>query len=232
MKQFRTLFPLSIAFSLIYLASGPGPSDRMAGFKVGSILLLALAGFRVDKLLGTALALCSVGDLLLGVRRLGSLGAEKLFLPGLGAFLAAHVIYIAMFRRYKGVDGWKPGPLRIVGIAVIPIVLGLVLGVLRHSLGSLLIPVAAYALVLAVMAISAMLADLGNPLAAIGVLFFVTSDALLAICNFHGQFQAGSPLIWITYYIAQALIVLGIERWRGRIFCPPSNTTSGIEQAE
>jgi len=232
MKQFRTLFPLSVAFSLIYLASGPWPSDRMAGFKVGSILLLALAGFRVDKLLGTALAICSVGDLLLGARRLGSLDAEKLFLPGLGSFLAAHVIYIAMFRRYKGLDGWKPGPLRIVGIAVIPIVLGLVLGVLRHSLGSLLIPVAAYALVLAVMAISAMLADLGNPLAAIGALFFVTSDALLAISKFHGRFQAGSPLIWITYYIAQVLIVFGIERWRGRIFCPPANTTSGTEQAE
>jgi uncharacterized membrane protein YhhN len=180
----------------------------MAGFKVGSILLLALAGLRVDKLLGTALAICSVGNLLLGVRRLGSLDAEKLFLPGLGSFLAAHVIYTAMFRRYKGLDGWKPGPLRIVGIAVIPIVLGLAL------------------------AISAMLADLGNPLAAIGALFFVTSDALLAISKFQGRFQAGSPLIRITYYIAQALIVLGIEPWGGRIFCPPTNTTSGIEQGE
>jgi uncharacterized membrane protein YhhN len=133
MKFLRTLLPLSIAFSLIYLASGPGLSDRMGGFKVGSILLLALAGFRVDKLLGTTLTICSLGDLLLGVRRLGSLDADKLFLLGLGAFLIAHLVFIAMFRKYR-LPGWKPDPLRIVRIGAIVMALGVVLVTPENSL--------------------------------------------------------------------------------------------------
>jgi len=55
--------------------------------------------------------------------------------------------------------------------------------------------VVGYALVLAGMGISAMLADLGNPLAAIGALFFVASDAMLAISKFHAPFPCKEPLI-------------------------------------
>ena len=49
-----------------------------------------------------------------------------------------------------------------------------------------------YALVLAGMAISALLAELGNPLAAIGAMCFVASDAMLAIGKFSGPFRATS----------------------------------------
>ena len=73
-------------------------------------------------------------------------------------------------------------------------------------------PVIVYALVLAVMASSALLAELGNPLAAIGALLFVASDAMLAIAKFRGPFAGHDPLIWITYYLAQALIFLAVER--------------------
>jgi uncharacterized membrane protein YhhN len=229
MKLLRTLLPLSIAFSLIYLASGPGVSDRMGGFKVGSILLLAFAGFHVDKLLGTALTICSLGDFLLGVRRLGSLDAAKLFLFGLGAFLVAHLVYIAMFRRYR-LPGWKPHPLRILGIGAIVMALGAVLVTLQHSLGPLFIPVVAYAMVLAGMATSAMMADLGNPLAAVGSLFFVASDAMLAISKFRTPFPGYGPLIWITYYLAQVLIFLGVEGRHRREACPSADTASKIER--
>jgi uncharacterized membrane protein YhhN len=81
---------------------------------------------------------------------------------------------------------------------------------LRDSLGPLLIPVVVYALVLAAMAISALLADLGNPLAAIGALSFVASDAMLAIGKFDGAFPGHGPLIWVTYYLAQLFIFLGV----------------------
>ena len=85
-------------------------------------------------------------------------------------------------------------------------------GKLAASLGPLLVPVIVYALVLAVMASSALLAELGNPLAAIGALLFVASDAMLAIAKFRGPFAGHDPLIWITYYLAQALIFLAVER--------------------
>ncbi len=213
MKTSKVLLALSIAASLAYLLASPvAPSDWPVVFKVASILLLAALGFRVNVLLGTALAIGALGDLLLGVWRLGSLDGELLFLLGLGSFLIGHLVYIAMFRKYRVQDWRKPGPLRISGIAMIVIALGLVLGVLRNSLGPLLIPVVAYALVLAGMAISAMLAELGTPLAAIGALFFVASDAMLAISKFHGPFPGEGPLIWITYYLAQLLIFLGVAR--------------------
>ena len=226
MKISRRLLAVSVAASLTFLVAGSlAVSDWPVIFKVGSILLLAVLGFRVNALLGTALAICALGDLLLGVRRLGSLDVEQLFLFGLGTFLIAHLVYIAMFRTYRGSRDSRAqrrkSPLkqtrlewgtRALGIASIVIALGSVLGVLRNSLGPLLVPVVAYALVLAGMAISAMLAELGNPLAAIGALSFVASDAMLAISKFRGPFPGKEPLIWITYYLAQLLIFLGVAR--------------------
>ena len=207
-----------------------------------SILLLAVLGFRVDALLGGALAICALGDFLLGVRMLGSLDAEALFLLGLGSFLVGHLTYIAMFRKYRisSISPAQPNPpfkqhrlewstWRTLGILVVLIALGSVLGVLRNSLGPLLVPVVVYALVLCAMGISAMLADLGTPLAAVGALSFIASDAMLAISKFRGPFPGHEPLIWITYYAAQLLILLGVERHRQRA-CPPANRHSGIEQ--
>lgn len=193
-------------------------------FKVASIGPLALLGFRVNKLLGAALSFGAIGDFLLGVHRIGSLGVEQLFLFGLGAFLVGHLVYIAMFRRYRvnanSLTQQKP-PLKqyklewgaqILGIAAVLAALGGVLVVLHNALGALLVPVVVYALVLPAMAISALLADLGNPLAAIGGLCFVASDAMLAIAKFSMPFTGHEPLIWIAYYLAQLLIFLGVAR--------------------
>ena len=71
---------------------------------------------------------------------------------------------------------WKPSPARVWGVLAIPVALGSVLGLLQQSLGSVLIPVVVYSLVLSCMGISAMLADLGNPLAGFGALLFIASD--------------------------------------------------------
>ena len=141
--------------------------------------------------------------------------AESLFLLGLGSFLVAHSVYIAMFGKYRTRDWRKLGPSRTLGVMAILIALGSVLGALRHSLGPLLIAVVAYALALCGMGISAMLAELGNPLAAIGALLFVASDATLAISKFRGPFPGHEPLIWTTYYLAQLFIFLGVARRHG-----------------
>lgn len=214
MVVFRALLPLSVAFSLIFLLSAPVAVDRWPFFKVGSILLLAILGFRVSAMLGTALSLGAMGDFFLGVRQLGGLDAEKLFLFGLASFLLGHLVYIAMFRKYRGTSGWKTGWARWLGVLVVVIVLGAVLGALRNSRGPLLIPVVVYALVLAAMAISAQFTELGNSLAALGALCFVASDAMLAIGKFRGPFSGQEPLIWITYYLAQLLIFVGVARSR------------------
>jgi len=211
------LFAVSAAASLTFLLARPlTAGDWPVIFKVLSILLLAVLGFRVDGLLGCALALSSLGDFFLGVRRLGSLDGESLFLLGLGSFLIAHLVYIALFRKDQALVWWKPSPARAWGVLAILVALGSVLGTLQQSLGSMLIPVVVYSLVLTWMGISAMLADLRTPLAGFGALLFIASDAMIAINKFHGPFPGNDQLIWIIYYSAQFLILRGVERRHGR----------------
>ena len=217
MRRSKLLIAVSIAASLTYLLSRPLAADNWpAVCAVLSTLLLAVLGFRVDHLLGCALAFSCLGDFLLVILQLGSLNADSLFLFGLGSFLLAHLAYIAMFRRYRLPVRWKLGPWRLLGVLTIVVLLGSMLGILRHSLGPLFIPVVVYALILSGMGISAMLADLGKPLAAIGALLFISSDAMLAIGKFHRAFTGSGPLIWITYYLAQLFILLGVVHQRDR----------------
>ena len=181
MRTSGLLFAVSAAASLTFLLARPlTAGDWPVIFKVLSILLLAVLGFRVDGLLGGGLALSSLGDFLLGIRRLGSLDGESLFLLGLGSFLIAHLIYIALFRKYPALVWWKPSP-RVWVVLAILLAIGSVLGILQRSLGSMLIPVVVYSLVLSCMGISEMLADLGTPLAGFGALLFIASDAMIAI---------------------------------------------------
>ena len=110
MKSVWFLLLLSAAASVIFLFAGSvATGEWPVLFKVASIVLLAILGFRVNVLLGSALTFGALGDLLLGVRQLGSLDAEKLFLFGLAAFLLGHLVYIAMFRKYRATSGWKTG---------------------------------------------------------------------------------------------------------------------------
>jgi len=221
MKSSMLLVAVSAGASFAFLLARPlTAGDWPVVLKVLSILLLAVVGGRIDRLLGGALALSSLGDFLLGVRRLGMLDAKSLFLFGLASFLVAHLVYIVMFRKYRALVSWKPGPARAGGVAIILITVAALLGILWQSLGAMLIPVVVYALVLAAMGISAMLADLGSPLAAIGALSF-SSDAMLAVNKFRQPFPRSEPLIWITYYLAQFLIVRGVEGHRRLVHRTP-----------
>ena len=222
MKSSMLLVAVSAGASFAFLLARPlTAGDWPVVLKVLSILLLAVVGGRIDRLLGGALALSSLGDFLLGVRRFGMLDAKSLFLFGLASFLVAHLVYIVMFRKYRALVSWKPGPARAGGVAIILITVAALLGILWQSLGAMLIPVVVYALVLSTMGISAMLADLGSPLAAIGALLFISSDAMLAVNKFRQPLPCSEPLIWITYYLAQFLIVRGVEGHRRLVHRTP-----------
>jgi uncharacterized membrane protein YhhN len=202
MKTSGLLFAVSAAASLTFLLARPlTPGDWPVIFKVLSIFLLVVLGLRVEGLLGAALALSSVGDFLLGIRRIGNLDGESLFLLGLVSFLIAHLVYIALFRKYRGPIWWKPNWARVCGLLAILVVLGSVLGVLHRSLGS------------------------GTPLAGFGALLFIASDAMIAISKFRGSFLGSEQLIWITYYSAQLLILRGVQRRHsGNLSIPQSQS--------
>lgn len=128
------------------------------------------------------------------------------FIQGLASFLIAHVFYIALFKQ--GV-AWFPSK----AILAASLVYGATIyAYLLPNLGAgLHIPVAAYIFFIALMGAQAIgravaLKTRSSHWVAIGAVFFMVSDSLLAINKFVSPIPL-SPL-WIlgTYFIAQLLI--------------------------
>jgi alkylglycerol monooxygenase len=164
-----------------------------------------------------ALAASLAGDVLLML-------APRFFVPGLVAFLLAHLAYIRLFSL--GV-GFMPrrAPLALtagVGVAMYAFLWwgGLPAG--------LRLPVGIYVLVIACMAAQALgrAAELKNRPAvavAVGACLFMLSDSLLATNRFVWPLPLASLWVLASYYAAQILIVCQVEpaaapqgsiRWR------------------
>jgi len=132
------------------------------------------------------------------------------FIGGLASFMVAHLCYIGYYFKcgaslshaFKNHAGWCLLALAYsVGLVVL----------LLPKLGSLLIPVIAYAAVLTIMLITS-IAAIGVVSKNVSVLFvigasaFVFSDSLLAINKFYQPFAMAGVLIMLTYGAAQLLI--------------------------
>jgi uncharacterized membrane protein YhhN len=138
------------------------------------------------------------------------------FVPGLVAFLLAHVCYIAAFAPGSN------GKARAMGFVVVAVIAGGNLaGLLPRVDEALKIPVLAYVVVLATMAAFA-LAGTWTPaiaqaltrsarLAAIGAVLFMVSDSLLAWDRFAGGVPAPALLVLGTYYAAQWCIARSVR---------------------
>jgi uncharacterized membrane protein YhhN len=92
----RLLLAVSLISAVVYLVSEAAPFAGSAIVKSLAVSPLALIAVRTLRnrdglLLGAALLSSAVGDLLLGIE------PERLFVFGLGAFLIAHLLYIALF---------------------------------------------------------------------------------------------------------------------------------------
>ena len=143
--------------------------------------------------------------------------AEVFFITGLIAFLISHFLFIQVYRQHR--DGNIQNELlgtQKVRYAL-PIILastGLIV-ILYNSLGPLRIPVMMYALVLCVMALTALFrygrtSKQSFWLVFAGALFFMSSDSLLAINKFLNPIAGAGVMIMLTYIVAQYLIVEGI----------------------
>ncbi len=167
-------------------------------------LVLALPVRRSPLLLwgGLALVFSWLGDVLL--QNPGELG----FLLGMAAFGLAHVAYIVLYL----------GPLRTRDLPRWGLALGILLGVswwgsmvaaLGLWLGSLLVPVALYGLVLGAAAVCALMT---RPLVAVGAVVFLLSDTLLAFDRFLPGFSVldADLAIMLTYCLGQGLIIAGV----------------------
>ena len=133
-----------------------------------------------------------------------------LFIPGLVAFLCAHLCYIRLFT----LDA--PWLSKRAPLALCVVLAAGVYGYLwSHLPPDLRLPVAAYVLVIALMAAQAVgRAQVQGSLAArwvaYGALLFMLSDSLLAIDRFVHPLHWAALGVLSTYYAAQWLIVHGM----------------------
>jgi uncharacterized membrane protein YhhN len=151
-----------------------------------------------------ALVFSLAGDVLLMLPR-------DLFVPGLAAFLVAHVCYLAGF--------WSSG-LSAIAIVVATVVVVLVVAPLgRTILGAitraalpseLRIAVASYMTVISAMLATALAT--GNILAAVGATLFVASDSLIAWDRFVRRLAWAPVAIMVTYHLGQAGLVASLVR--------------------
>jgi uncharacterized membrane protein YhhN len=181
----RIFKPLGVGFALIFIA--------LRAYSLPAI------GLKSSKnLLMVSLAFSVVGD--------AWLMFSGFFIQGLASFLIAHLFYIALFKQ--GV-GWFPSkPLFATCLAYAAAMYAYLLPNLSTGLQ---IPVAVYVFVIALMGAQAIgrafeLKTSSCKWVAIGSLFFMASDSLLAINKFVSPIPL-SPL-WIlgTYFAAQLII--------------------------
>ncbi len=198
------------ASALLAIAGAPwalGQSWMVFVFKpLATLLIIALAWPRgratplLRRLVLAGLLLSLAGDVAL-------LWPKEGFLPGLIAFLIAHLLYIAAFTR---VQRFAAHP---VALLVYALLAGVILSQLWAAVPPALhLPVAAYVLALASMAAQAAVVWWGargtaeEPRArilAIGGALFLCSDALLATNKFAIPLPMASLWILATYWAAQ-----------------------------
>lgn len=220
--------PLSVVFLLSAAAAILGamlPGDMLGGHAlwlhyigkplatlllVWQVLQVATpvsARYRRAVVIGMALSL--VGDVCLML-------PGDLFVPGLVAFLLAHIGYIVAFAPGSAAKA------RAVAFALVAVVgVANLVGLLPRVDAALKIPVVAYTVVLASMAAFA-LARAWTPsvssalprsarLGAIGAVLFMASDSLLAWDRFAGGIPMSPLLVLGTYYAAQWCIARSVE---------------------
>ncbi len=209
--------PLAMVFAIVFIATRSYSTWASAGFSIN-----------FDRLLLGALLLSLGGDVFLML-------PGNYFVPGLASFLVAHLFYLALFRQGQAWFANRRALVLVLGVGA------LMYAVVWSGLSGPVLPVAvaAYVLVIALMAAQALgratvQGDAGARWVAVGACVFMLSDALLAI----NKFVQPVPLsgLWVlgTYYCAQMLIVHHARastgpahQPAGRSFAPPAGISPG-----
>ncbi|MBR9826010.1 MAG: lysoplasmalogenase [Alphaproteobacteria bacterium] len=201
------LLILSAILAAAYLGDGFGlalPYPFNVVLKASGIVLLGvIALMRGYWLLALGLFFGSAGDAFLALQP-----SQIAF--GIGAFGIGHIIYIALFtgelRRAPTRGLW--GYIAAAGLAIFGAIM---LIALQPHFGEMRIPASVYNGIIMLMAILAVMSR-AHPLAIAGALLFVISDSVLAWRLFADALPWGGPVVWVTYYLAQAGICLGLSK--------------------
>ena len=145
--------------------------------------------------------------------------SDRWFLPGLAAFLLAHVSYIVGLNTpLPNVSPiWSLGLAIVLALGAARILRRIIDGVRQKGLPRLVRPVSLYGMVITLMLLSALL-TLNNPawktsaggLVALGAILFYFSDILLAWNKFVNPIKNGRLANMILYHLGQAALVAGV----------------------
>ena len=206
-----------LAFAALRSPAGADLTGRFWGqpiAKAAMAILLAVAAsqhpiIRERRWLLPALLLSAVGDFFLALP-----WWTPAFVCGLGAFLVAHLCYLAALLPLRG----RADRGRMVAVAAVVIACGGMLARFwpRLSADGMTLPVTVYITVLGAMVCSALVARLPTVWTAVGAVLFAVSDGMIGI----GQFVLGSQAlelpIWWVYAASQVLITAGFFFGRTR----------------
>jgi uncharacterized membrane protein YhhN len=198
-------FIAAILAGASYLVSGALalPPPAAVAWKGAGVALLALYAAQRARgldgwLLVTVMAFGALGDMLIEVAGL---------VTGALAFLAGHLVAIALYLRHR-----RPDPSlsqRLLAIVLVPATV--VTAWLLPADRAMASGIALYALGLSLMAATAWLSDFPRMRVGLGAVMFVASDLLI--------FARAGPLahvawvslaIWVLYFAGQALICVGV----------------------
>lgn len=148
-----------------------------------------------------ALVASLVGDVLLMLP-----GA---FVPGLGAFLLAHIAYIVGLNVDDGGTAFVLlVSAAVVGLATLGVGRRLLAGMASRGGSRERLPVVAYMVVIAGMGASALAT--GRALPVVGALLFMVSDSLIGWRRYVRDEPWMNVAIMVTYHVGQALLVLSL----------------------
>ncbi|UXP32282.1 lysoplasmalogenase [Reichenbachiella agarivorans] len=163
-------------------------------------------------LAGLGLILSFIGDSMLLFE------GELYFVLGLAAFAIAHIFYIVAFSKAVLPKTKSPSALSKM-LYALPFLLlfGILMSALWPHVGELKIPVAVYAVIIIVMALSAVYRNGRAPQDSVnqvifGAVLFLLSDSLLALDRFYMPMENAGVWIMSTYMLAQWNLINGLQK--------------------
>ncbi len=203
-KLLFIIYIISAATFVILLSIHPYPFSFI--LKSIPTVLFAYLCFKYLKMaeklfMGIGFICCTCGDIFLDFSR------ELYFIHALVSFLVGHILYcLGFIQRFT--FSRKKLPLALCVFLYTLIIMLL----LFPKLGSFLLPVSIYILVITVMGICAAFVTDSKIDIFIGAMIFIISDSLIAINKFLFPFPYSTAIIISLYFIAQYIIGTGMLR--------------------
>jgi uncharacterized membrane protein YhhN len=145
--------------------------------------------------------------------------SDRWFIPGLVAFLLAHVAYIAGFNIPLPVVSptWALIVALVLAFSAARLLRPIVAGLAAKGQRKLIAPVVGYGMVITLMLLSAMLTlfrlewqAIPAALVSVGAMLFFYSDAILAWIKFVAPIKNGRMMNMITYHLGQIALIAGV----------------------